>query len=60
MKHLGNWILGAVTVVMGVAALFIAAHAGEGVPYYGGLAFSVFAFVFVYHLIRVSFDRHDG
>ncbi|MGB0575045.1 MAG: hypothetical protein ACPGPC_02650 [Alphaproteobacteria bacterium] len=59
MKQLGNWIMGAVTAVMAVGGLFVAANSGHGVPYYGGLLFFAFAIFFVFHLIRVSFD-HDS
>ena len=50
--------MGAVTAVMAIGGLFVAANAGHGVPYYGGLFFFLFAILFVFHLIRVSFD--DG
>lgn len=58
MKQLGNLIMGAMTAVMAIGGLFVAANAGHGVPYYGGLFFFLFAVLFVFHLIRVSFD--DG
>ena len=58
MKQLGNLIMGAVTAVMAIGGLFVAANAGYGVPYYGGLLFFLFSVLFVFHLIRVSFD--DG
>ena len=58
MNHLGNWILGAVTAIMAVGGLFVAARAGDGVPYYGGLLFFLFAVGYVFYLIRVTFDQH--
>tara|TARA_Y100000588_G_scaffold90211_2_gene97005 strand:+ start:667 stop:846 length:180 start_codon:yes stop_codon:yes gene_type:complete len=57
MKQLGNWIMGAVTAIMAVGGLFVAANAGYGVAYYGGLLFFLFAVLFVFHLIRVSSDQ---
>lgn len=43
---------------MAVAGLFVAANAGSGVAYYGGLLFSLFSLGFVFLLIKVSFDQH--
>ena len=51
MKQVGNWIMGAATAIMAVGGLFVAANAGHGVSYYGGLLFFVFAVLFVFHLI---------
>ena len=56
MNHLGNWVMGAVMAVMAVAGLFVAAKAGHGVAYYGGLLFFLFALAFVFLLIKVSYD----
>lgn len=42
---------------MGVGALFVAARAGHGVPYYGGLLFFTFAVLFDFLLIKTSFDE---
>jgi len=59
MTQLGNWIMGAVTLIFAVAGLFVAARAGHGVGYYGGLAFFLFAVFFVYLLVKVSFDKAE-
>jgi hypothetical protein len=48
--------MGAVMAVMAVAGLFVAANAGHGVAYYGGLLFFLFALAFVFLLIKVSYD----
>lgn len=58
MNHLGNWILGGATTVMAVGGLFVAARAGYGVAYYGGLAYFLFAVLFVMLLVKASYD-HD-
>lgn len=42
---------------MGVAGLFVAARAGHGLAYYGGIVFFAFAILFVFLLIKVSFDE---
>jgi len=57
MGNLGNWILGAVTAIMAVGGLFVAARAGAGVPYYGGLLFFLFATGFIFYLIKVTCDE---
>lgn len=54
MQNTGNWVLGAFSAIMAVAALFVASHAGHGVAYYGGLGMFVFCILFVMNLIRVS------
>ena len=59
MSNVGNWILGALTTIMAIAALFVASHAGHGAPYYGGLVFFVFACGFVFYLIKVTCDQQE-
>ncbi len=54
---LRNWILGSLTAILGIGGLFVAARAGYGVPYYGGLAFFCFAVFFVMHLVKVGYDE---
>ncbi len=60
MENASNWILGFSAVVMGLCALFVAARAGEGVGYYGGLAMFALCVGFVFHLVRVTMDHEDG
>ena len=43
MTNVSNWVLGFCSVIMGLAGLFVASHAGHGVGYYGGLAIFLFA-----------------
>ena len=57
MNHVGSWVLGAVTALMTVGGLFVAARAGHGMAYYGGLIFSAFAVLFILLLIKTSFDQ---
>lgn len=59
MENFSNWILGFASIVMGIAGLFVAARAGEGLGYYGGLAMFVFAVAFVFILIRTSLDHEE-
>lgn len=58
MLNVANWVLGGFSAVMGVAALFVASRAGEGLGYYGGLAMFVVCVMFVMHLIRTSETSH--
>ena len=51
-----NWLLGTATTVMAVGGLFVASRAGHGVGYYGGLAFFLFAVLFVMLLIKTSYE----
>lgn len=59
MENMSNWILGFCAAVMGVAGLFVASHAGQGLGYYGGLAMFVFAVLFVFYLIRTGLDHEE-
>jgi hypothetical protein len=57
MDHFSTWVMGFCCAAMGVAGLFVAARGGEGVPYYGGLGFFLFSILFVFMLIKISFDE---
>jgi hypothetical protein len=57
MTHVGNWVLGAATAGMAAGGIFVAARAGHGIAYYGGLVFSAFAVLFILLLIKTSFDQ---
>ncbi len=60
MDNMTNWVLGFCTVVMGLGGLFVAARAGEGLGYYGGLSMFAFAVLFVFFLIRTSMDHEES
>ncbi len=60
MNNFSNWVLGFSSVVMGIAALFVASRAGYGLGYYGGLAMFAFAVLFVAHLIRTTLDHEES
>ncbi len=53
-------VLCGAVAIMGIVGLFVAARAGHGVPYYGGISFFVFAVLFVFLVIKHSFDRAEG
>jgi hypothetical protein len=56
----GGYIFAGVTCLMGLVGLFVAARAGHGAPYYGGLTFFVFAILFVFLLIKHAYDKSEG
>jgi hypothetical protein len=56
----GTYIWGGVVTLMGVVGLFVAARAGHGMAYYGGLAFFIFAVLFDFLMIKHVFDRLEG
>jgi len=56
----GGFIFAGVTSLMGLVGLFVAARAGHGAPYYGGLTFFVFAVLFVFLLIKHAYDKSEG
>ena len=53
-------VLCGAVAIMGIVGLFVAERAGHGVPYYGGLTFFIFAVLFVFLLIKHSYDRAEG
>jgi len=59
METFSNWVLGFCTIVMGIGGLFVAARAGQGLGYFGGLAIFAFAVMFVFILIRTSLDHEE-
>ena len=59
MDNFSNWVLGFFTIVMGIGGLFVAARAGQGLGYFGGLAIFAFAVMFVFILIRTSLDHGE-
>jgi hypothetical protein len=59
MKNVGTWIMGAAAAVMGVAALFVAARAGHGIGEYAGVGLFVFCVLFVFLLMKSSFDKQE-
>ena len=59
MNNVSNLIFGFATIVMGICGLFVAARAGAGLGYFGGLAIFVFAVLFVFLLIRTSMDHEE-
>ena len=56
MKNLSNWIMGFAASVMGVAALFVASRAGHGLGEIAGIGVFVFCVLFVFLLMKTTFD----
>ena len=59
MKQLNNWVMGLATTIMAIGGLFIASNSGSGLAYYAGLVFFLFAVLFIFYLIRLSFNREN-
>jgi hypothetical protein len=59
-ERTGNYVLSGAVAAMGLVGLFVAARAGHGMTYYGGLAFFAFAVLFVFLMIKRSFDKSEG
>ncbi len=57
MNGLSNWILGAVTAVLGVIGLYVASHAHDEVGYYGGLLFFLFSVGLILLQVKRGYDR---
>ena len=55
----GNWLVLALSVIVGVFALFTAAHSGDGTTYDVGLLVFVLAIAVVFVIIKRNFDRAE-
>ena len=60
MTNFSNWILGFCAAIMGVAGLFVASHAGDGVGYWGGLAIFLFAVLLCFSLSGPPSTEEEG
>ena len=62
MDGTGKWIAGGGVAILGLIGLFLAAGAADGGIYLFGLALFVFAVLYVFALIKQSFDaqEHDA
>lgn len=58
----GNWVLGGLTALLGVIALFVAARAGSHSPVgmYGGIGLFVLSLLFVLFLLKRAYDEAEG
>ena len=52
--------MGFAASVMGVAALFVASRAGHGLGEYAGIGVFVFCVLFVFLLMKTSFDHTEN
>ena len=59
MDSASKWIWSGCVAVMGIAGLFVAARGGQSVPYWGGLAFFIFSVLFVFYMIKRSYDHAE-
>ena len=62
MEGSGTWIWGGLVALFGIIGLFVSARAGaeEAVAYYGGLAFFIFAVLFILLLMKKGFDHREA
>jgi cytochrome c oxidase subunit II len=57
-----RWVLGGVAGMLGIVGLFAAAGSGVGRPvsYYGGVGLFVFSVLFIFNLIKATFDEAES
>jgi hypothetical protein len=63
MGNASSWVLSGLVALMGIAGLFVASRGGHSMPYWGGLAFFLFAVLFVFYMMKRGFDhaeRHNS
>ncbi len=56
-----NWVLGALTAILGLGGLLLAARSGVHGPvgYYGGLASFAISVLIVFYLVKLAFDEAE-
>ncbi|MDR3514737.1 MAG: hypothetical protein P4M00_02905 [Azospirillaceae bacterium] len=57
---MSNWIKGGVAGLIGLLSLFVADNAHDGTFYYGGFIFFIAAVLFIFRLIKDSYDAIDA
>lgn len=55
--NLGRWVIGFLAAICGLGALAIASGAEDNIMYYTGLLFFIAAVLFIFGLIKHSFDE---
>jgi len=56
----GSFVWSGAVGIMGLVGLFVAARAGHGIAYDGGLVFFAFAVLFIFLMIKRGFDKAEG
>lgn len=57
MGNVGNWVQGGIVACIGLAGLFAASHSNETKLYEIGLIIAGAAALYIFHLIKSSFDE---
>ena len=55
-----SFLYGGAVGIMGIVGLIVAARAGHGMAYSGGLAFFTFAVLFIFLMIKRGYDKREG
>jgi len=57
MGNIGGWVAGGIAALLALLGLFLAPHARDTVMYWTGLLFFVACVLFVFGIIKQSYDR---
>lgn len=57
MPDVGRWVVGFMTVVIGLFALYLASRASDEVMYYTGIAFFIASVLFNFYQIKQVYDE---
>ena len=57
MHGTANWVLGGMTAIFAILALYVASNSHEAVGYYGGLAFFMFAVGLIFYRVKRAWDE---
>lgn len=59
MGDISKWVVGAAISLLALVGLIVAARAHDATMYWVGLAIFAFAVLFVFHMVKRSFDQAE-
>lgn len=60
MGDISKWVVGAAMSLLALVGLIVAARAHDATMYWVGLAIFAFAVLFIFHLVKRSFDQAEA
>ena len=60
MGDVSKWVVGAAISVLALVGLIVSARAQDATMYWVGLAIFVFAVLFIFHMVKRSFDQAEA
>ncbi len=60
MGDVSKWVVGATISVLALVGLIVSARAQDATMYWVGLAIFAFAVLFIFHMVKRSFDQEEA